>query len=90
MIGRFDLLDRRADMAEAVMTTSSSAGVRDAVSGVVEAALPANTADNADEQDRAQESATATPITTHSALLGVKNAIDASYVSCRRRLSRRV
>jgi len=44
-------------MAEAVMTTSSAAGVRDAVSGVVEAALPANTADNTDEKDRVRESA---------------------------------
>lgn len=32
----------------------------------------------------------ATPVTAHSALLGVKNAIDASYVSSRRHLSRRV
>ena len=33
----------------------------------------------------------ATPVTgAHAALVGVRNAIDASYVSCQRHLSRRV
>ena len=55
-----------------------------------ESVLPAATTDNADEQDGGREAVMSMPVTTHSALLGVRNAIDASYVSCQRHLSRRV
>ena len=44
----------------------------------------------ADKQDLTRDTAVSTPVTLHSALVGVRNAIDASYVSCQRHLSRRV
>ena len=81
---------RRADAAEAEATASSAAEGREAVGGLVEAALPENTADNADKHCGAGDCALATPVTPHRVLCGVKNAIDASYVSSRRHLSRRV
>jgi len=91
------LLGRRADTAEPGKTTSSAAedgdaggGVVETGGGVVEGGLPADTADNVEQQDIALEPAPATPVAPHSGLVGVKNAIDASYVSCRRHLSRRV
>jgi len=74
-------------MAEVETTATSSAVRREADGSVAEAALPSS---NVEQQGRGQETAIATPVTTHSALLGVKNAIDASYVSSRRHLSRRV
>jgi len=77
---------RRADaaVAETETTVSSAAGSQ------AESFLPPATTDTADQRDGVRETAVSTPVTTHSALLGVRNAIDASYVSCQRHLSRRV
>jgi len=67
-------------MTEAETATSSAAaGCRLSVDTVL-------TADTAEHQDTSM----ATPVTSHMALVGVRNAIDASYVSCLRHLSRRV
>ena len=77
---------RRADtaVAETETAVSSAAGSQ------AESVLPTATTDTADQQDGVRETAVSMPVTTHSALLGVRNAIDASYVSCQRHLSRRV
>lgn len=73
---------RRADPAEAVVL--STAEEREAGGCLVGTVVPGSTAD---QHVRARETI---PVTTHSALRGVRNAIDASYVSCRRHLGRRV
>jgi len=52
--------------------------------------MPAHASDIVSQQGGDQRIDLTTPVTTHSALVGVRNAIDASYVSCRRHLSRRV
>ena len=67
------------------MTTASSVTARCLVD--VDAALHANTAE---VHDVVRETAVATPSTTHAALVGARNLIDASYISYQRHLSRRV
>jgi len=71
-------------MTQVETATASAAAAECRVD--TDSTLPAN----ADEQVLGKEVAVATPTTTHAALVGVKNAIDASYVSCQRHLSRRV
>jgi len=75
----FSITRRRSEAPETETTASSVA------SSVAEAVLPACNATR--QVHGAMEAAV---VTTHGALRGVRNAIDASYVSCQRRLSRRV
>ena len=59
-----------------------------AANRLAESASCTDTVGSVEQQDGAQETPVATP--TRSVLIGVKSAIEASYVSSRRHLSRRV